>query len=259
VNEESIRAAWRWYFFKRKLKSLSVYFLSFVCTFILAYFALTFDAQIVKVKYFFQNFGKKEEAKQILSPEIAKIAETSLYLPTIKEQVKESPLSELPDNYLMIPKINVKAPIIWNSETDEKSMLKNLQNGVAHYKGTSLPDENGNVFITGHSSYYRWDKGKYKTVFTLLPKLEKDDEIVLSYKNNVYIYKVYDKFVVKPEDVWVLQPTPEPTLTLMTCVPIGTNLKRLIIRARPVQPVLKEIKKEFKKEPFLELPDFLYP
>lgn len=260
MNEQfSVKQAWRRYFFRKKLKTVLTYFLSFICTFIIAYFALTFDAQVLKVKYFFQNLGKKEETKQILSPEIVKVAETSLYLPTIKEKAEESPLSGLLDNDLIIPKINVKAPIIWNSETDEQSMLKNLQKGVAHYKGTSLPDENGNVFITGHSSYYRWDKGKYKTVFTLLPKLEKDDEIALSYKNTVYIYKVYDKFVVKPEDVWVLEPTPEPTLTLMTCVPIGTNLKRLIVRAHPAQPVLREIKKEFKKEPFLELPDFLYP
>lgn len=258
MNEELIRAAWRRYFFKRKLKTFLAFFLSFVCTFIIAYFALTFDAQVLKVKYFFQNLGKKEETKQILSPEIAKVAETSLYLPIIKEKAEESPLSGLLDNYLIIPKINVKAPIIWNSETDEQSMLKNLQKGVAHYKGTSLPDENGNVFITGHSSYYLWDKGKYKTVFALLPKLEKGDQITLSYKNQVYIYQVFEKIEVRPKDTWVLAQTPEPILSLMTCVPIGTNLRRLIIKASLIHPTAEQIQVP-PKEPLKELPPILFP
>lgn len=262
LNDElKLKKAWRKYFLKRKLKTILVYFLSLISTSILVYLALSLPAQLVKAKYFFQHLGKKEKPSQILSP---KLAQTSLYLPEIKEKVKEieqekSPLADLEDNHLLIPKINVKAPIIWNSEVDEKTMLKNLEKGVVHYKGTALPDEKGNVFISGHSSGAWWRPGAYKTVFSLLDKLEKDDEIVLSYQNKVYVYKVFDKLVVKPKDVWVLKPTSEPVLSLMTCVPVGTDLKRLIVRASPLSVVEKQIQKEIKKEPLLQLPDFLYP
>ena len=29
----------------------------------------------------------------------------------------------------------------------------------------------------------------------------------------------------------MLNPTPTPTLSIMTCTPLGTNLKRLVVRA----------------------------
>jgi LPXTG-site transpeptidase (sortase) family protein len=44
--------------------------------------------------------------------------------------------------------------------------------------------------------------------------------------------------------VSVLEPTPEPTLTLITCYPIGTNLDRLIVRAKQIEPKIKKTKKK---------------
>lgn len=259
--EEKLKKAWEEYFKIKKRKRYLEIPLVFIFSFIFIYLFLTFPAQIEKGKYFIKHLGKKEEVSQLFLPEIT---QGPLFLPTVKEKIKEkkvleSPLLSLENNYILIPKIGVRAPIIWNSEIDEQSMLLNLQKGVAHYKGTALPDERGNVFITGHSSYYFWDKGGYKTIFALLPKLEKGDEIAIGYQDKLYLYKVSEKFVVKPSDLWVLEKTPEPTLSLMTCVPLGTNLRRQIIRGRPIEIVEKEIKKEPEKEPFLELPQFLIP
>jgi len=134
---------------------------------------------------------------------------------------------------IYIAKIGKKAPVVWNSAPDEQTMLNNLHNGVVHYAGTALPGSGkGPIFISGHSSYYWWDSGKYKTVFATLDKLATGDEIKINYENTVYTYKVYDKQVVLPDQVDVLKPTNEPVLALMTCVPVGTNLKRLIVWAR---------------------------
>src|SRR3990167_11145314 len=109
-------------------------------------------------------------------------------------------------------------------------MLENLQKGVVHYAGTALPGTGkGPIFITGHSSYYWWDKGKYKTIFATLDKVSAGDEIKINYDNVIRTYKVYDKTIVLPEQVEVLKPLNEPVLVLMTCVPVGTNLKRLLI------------------------------
>lgn len=141
----------------------------------------------------------------------------------------------LSDNMLYVARINKKVPVVWNSPADEETMMANLQNGVVHYAGTALPGTGkGPIFISGHSSYYWWDKGKYKTVFANLDRVQEGDEIKLNYEGKLFTYKVYEKVIVMPDDVSVLQPTNEPILMLMTCTPTGTNLKRLIIKAKEI-------------------------
>ncbi|OGD67092.1 hypothetical protein A3F08_00845 [Candidatus Berkelbacteria bacterium RIFCSPHIGHO2_12_FULL_36_9] len=165
-------------------------------------------------------------------PEESKPANTTASTP---KKTTSSTSSSLANNTLYIAKINKKAPITWNSSPDEKIMLENLQKGVVHYAGTALPGTGkGPIFITGHSSYYWWDKGKYKTIFATLDKVSAGDEIKINYDNVIRTYKVYDKTIVLPEQVEVLKPLNEPVLVLMTCVPVGTNLKRLLIWAKEI-------------------------
>lgn len=142
------------------------------------------------------------------------------------------------NNQLFIPSLGISAPVVWDSSVDEASMLASLQSGVAHYLGTAKPGEGlaentGNVFISGHSSYYSWDPGGYKSIFATLPNINIGDQIAIGYYDKVYVYEVYDKTEVAPENVDVVrQDTSEHIVTLMTCVPIGTNERRLIVRAR---------------------------
>jgi|GEM_PF-736389 len=139
------------------------------------------------------------------------------------------------DNMLIIPKLGKKIPIVWNSPPDEGVMLENLQRGIVHYAGTALPGEGkGPIFISGHSSYYWWDKGKYKTVFANLDRLEPGDDIQITYNGNVHTYRVFETIVVMPDQVDVLNQVNEPILALMTCVPVGTNQKRLIVKAKEI-------------------------
>ncbi len=136
------------------------------------------------------------------------------------------------DDRLIIPKINVEVPIIYSQSTDNVAILEDLKSGVIHYPGTAYPGQIGNVFITGHSSFYWWSGGKYNQIFANLDKLEAGDLVYLYHGGREFIYQVYDEFVVKPTQTEVLNPTPDPQLTLMTCVPLGTNLRRLIVRSR---------------------------
>lgn len=53
-------------------------------------------------------------------------------------------------------------------------------------------------------------------------------------------YRVRDTLIVKPDEVWVLEPTPVTTLTLISCRPfnyIGQAPARFIIRAEPLPTV----------------------
>jgi LPXTG-site transpeptidase (sortase) family protein len=148
----------------------------------------------------------------------------------------------LSDNLLVIPKLNIHVPVIWNSSGDEAIMLENLSKGVAHYGFTSLPNEqNGNVFITGHSSYYWWDKGKYKTVFATISELVPGDQLFVQYQGKIFVYEMVNKVTVKPSDVSVTDPTDTPTLSLMTCVPVGTALNRLVVRSKLLRVYSAEV------------------
>lgn len=148
------------------------------------------------------------------------------------------------DMRVVIPRINQSVPVVgvknenliarrW--EELEKDIQGALRNGVVHYPGTALPGDNGNIVITGHSSYYAWDPGRFKDVFALLHNVELNDRIVVYFNQKKYVYEVTKKYVVLPKDVDVLGPTPQEQLTLITCSPIGTNLKRLIVTAKLVE------------------------
>ncbi len=132
---------------------------------------------------------------------------------------------------IIIPKINVDAPIIYMESGENKQILEDIKYGVGHYPNTAMPGQVGNVFMTGHSSYYWWSGGEYNQIFALLDKLKAGDLVYIYYDGGKYIYRVKESFVVNPSQVNVLENTNEPILTLMTCTPLGTNLRRLIVRA----------------------------
>ena len=150
---------------------------------------------------------------------------------TIAPQI-ESPTKVVTlESKIIIPKISVDSPIVFPATADNKTILTAIKTGVAHYPGTALPGRAGNVFLTGHSSYYWWNGGKYNRVFTLLNQLKPADLIYIYHEGKEYVYKVRDSIVVLPSQTEVLKPTAGATLSLMTCTPVGTNLKRLIVRA----------------------------
>lgn len=139
-----------------------------------------------------------------------------------------------PKDTLAIPSLGISAPIIYDVEQNEDAFQIALQNGVVHYPGSSLPGQVGNVYIFGHSSDYAWSKGNYKSVFAVLPKIEKGAEIKLTdSKGFMYTYLVVKQFVVGPKDVSVLSQDTKGKhmLTVQTSYPIGTALKRYVVQA----------------------------
>lgn len=148
------------------------------------------------------------------------------------------------ENRIIIPKIGKNIPIIsiqneallnedWKQL--EKDIQQGLREGVVHYPGTAIPSQNGNFFVTGHSSYYPWDDGKYKDVFALLHNLEVGDEYTIYWNQKKYNYIIRERKVVNPKDTSTLdQPKEEKISTLMTCTPLGTAKNRLILVAEQI-------------------------
>lgn len=149
---------------------------------------------------------------------------------------------------ISIPTLNAKAPVIVEPSTNENAVQVALENGVVHFGGTAIFGDYGNVVVVGHSSGSPWAPGDFKTVFTLLEKVKQDDEIIVDYKGQRYIYKVTSSEVIKPTDLGVLnQPTNVRTISLITCTPVGTNTNRLVVHAEQISPVVSEDTDEVAK------------
>lgn len=137
-------------------------------------------------------------------------------------------------NLLVVPGLGIEAPVVYVDENSEQVFQKALVGGVVHYPNTAKPGEFGNCYIFGHSSDYFWSQGKYKTVFALLPRVQKGAEIVVSNQSGEkFTYIVMDSFSAEATDVkWLGQGDyTKKILTLQTSWPIGTALKRWIVRA----------------------------
>ena len=85
-----------------------------------------------------------------------------------------------------------------------------------HCPSTPLPCEAGNGAIAGH-------RRTYGRPFHNVDRLGPGDIITLETPIGSCDYQLReDPFVVQPEDVWVVDPTPDPVVTLTTCEPKGS-------------------------------------
>ena len=134
---------------------------------------------------------------------------------------------------LVIPKIGANSKVIADVDPfDSKQYQQALTKGVAHARGTSLPGQPGNIFLFSHSSVNFFEASRYNSIFYLLNKMEPGDEIFIVFKGTVYKYSVTDRAIVPAHDVTYLKGSGSgQTLTLMTCWPAGTTLKRLVVQA----------------------------
>lgn len=129
---------------------------------------------------------------------------------------------ELPEGALVgrveIPRLGLETIVRAGSEAET------LRLAVGLIPGTAWPGEHGNVELAGHRD----------TFFRKLRDIQPSDEIVVTTPEGRHTYVVERTFVVEPTDVWVLDPTPAPALTLVTCYPftwIGSAPRRFIVRA----------------------------
>lgn len=150
---------------------------------------------------------------------------------------KSPPVSEIipidPEFSVVIPKINANTKVIKNVDPfDSKIYQPALTKGVAHAKDTATPDKPGNTFIFAHSAGDWYQANRYNAVFYLLKKLEPEDEIIVYYQSQKYTYTVNQTKLVKGDQLNYLSSSPNKNqLTLMTCWPPGTTLKRLVVVA----------------------------
>jgi sortase A len=133
---------------------------------------------------------------------------------------RESPAgkADVPLAILKIPKINLEVPV-FNGTDDQE-----LDRGVGRILGTAQLGQVGNLGIAGHRDSF----------FRGLKEIRLGDLVQLNHLEGIDEYAVSKIQIVHPDDVSVLDPTPAPTLTLVTCFPFyyrGSAPKRFVVTA----------------------------
>jgi sortase A len=119
---------------------------------------------------------------------------------------------------LRIPKIRLEVAVL--PGTDDRT----LDRAVGYIDGTAAPGADGNVGLAGHRDGF----------FRGLKDIAVGDVIEIETAGRKDLYRIERTWVVTPDDVSVLDPTPTRTLTLVTCYPfyfIGSAPLRFIVRA----------------------------
>ena len=122
---------------------------------------------------------------------------------------------------LSIPRLKLTAPVTVGD--DEKV----LDASVGYLPDTPLPWMRGNSAFAAHRD----------RLFRPLKDIHMGDAIHLSTTHGELNYRVVKTMIVKPKDVWVLDPLPNVDLTLITCYPfyyVGSAPNRFIVQAEKV-------------------------
>ena len=122
---------------------------------------------------------------------------------------------------LEIPRLKLSAMVAEGDDEDT------LDVAVGHLPDTPLPWQAGNSALAGHRD----------TFFRALKGVRVGDEIRLASVRGEFRYRVARTLVVEPNDLSVLEPLPEPSLTLITCFPfsyVGNAPRRFIVQANRI-------------------------
>lgn len=130
---------------------------------------------------------------------------------------------------ISIPKIKIKEAVVTLGSMD-------LKKSLIQYPQTALPGQLGNPVIFGHSVLPQFfNSNSYTTIFATLFRLEPGDDILISFDHVDYKYVVDEMFEVQSTDMSVLEQRFDGHhLTIITCSPPGTLLRRLVVKAKIV-------------------------
>lgn len=138
----------------------------------------------------------------------------------------------LPARRLVIPTLGLDSKVIQlGTKLDRHGQLawETAPFAVGQHKGLAGPGQNGNMVLSGHIS-----SPNEGAVFHHLPDLKVGEGVIVGTEERQYLYRVVDTKTVTPDEVSVLDQTPDPMVTLITCVPDGIYSHRLVVTARLV-------------------------
>jgi sortase A len=124
---------------------------------------------------------------------------------------------------IQIQALNVDAPVVQGDSWDQ------LKKGVGQHVGSVDPGQAGNVVLSAHDDVFG-------ELFRNLDRLQPGDQVVLFTAQQQYVYVVTGSQIVEPTQVDVMNPTNDPTVTLISCYPYMVDTKRIVVFAKLQNP-----------------------
>ena len=209
------------YELKILIKYFLVLFLIFYLIFNWSKFSWLFNYKALSLSFY--NFLFKEKPKNEKTQQI------------IVKNLEQTPTFSSPkESRLEIPALEISAPIFLLESTDDKKIEESLNRGLVMFSDYYLPGQRGATIILGHSAMHDWPKSNPAWVFTYLRDLKGGEEIIISFDEKKYFYKVRQKRVVKEnENLNSLLTYSDNVLLLITCWPPGrlSSGQRLLVEA----------------------------
>jgi sortase A len=125
---------------------------------------------------------------------------------------------------ISIPKIGLEHPIY------EGIWLTVLDHGPGHWPNSALPGQRGNTVFPGH-------RVTHTHPFLDLDRLAPGDQIIFHMPDADQVYAVRQTIIVKPADMWVVDQTETPTVTLIACHPKHSAAQRIVVKGDLVATV----------------------
>jgi sortase A len=145
------------------------------------------------------------------------VSDISFPLPR-PEAVPEDPHAPTPEIRLgnvEIPSIGLSQPLFAGVT------LTSINRGPAHWPGTAMPGELGNVVVAGHRT-------TYTRPFFDLDRLKPGDELVFNTSAGRFVYMLERTEIVTPDRMDIVDQQYERTATLFACHPKGSARYRIV-------------------------------
>jgi sortase A len=153
----------------------------------------------------------------------AKATTTTVPLP-MPDDAPSDPYADVPVEQIgtiSIPKIGLAHALY------EGVWLTVLDHGPGHWPGSAQPGRRGNTVIGGH-------RVTHTHPFLDLDLLAPGDKVVFTMPNGEFTYAVTGTTIVTPDDIEIVYPTEQPTMTLFACHPKHSAAERIVVKGKLV-------------------------
>jgi sortase A len=131
----------------------------------------------------------------------------------------------VPVGTIVIPRLGLEHTVY------EGVWLTVIDHGPGHWPGSAMPGGRGNTVFPGH-------RVTHSHPFRDLDLLAPGDEVVFRTPAGEFTYAVTSTQIVVPTDMWVVDPTEQPTMTLIACHPKHSARQRIVVKGALVRSAL---------------------
>jgi LPXTG-site transpeptidase (sortase) family protein len=129
------------------------------------------------------------------------------------------------ENRLEIPTLGIVGNISY--PLNETGVSSKLDSSIVHLPKSVDPGKKGTTVFTAHSSSTKWTY--YANIFSSLNRLNQGSLIFVYKGSEVFAYKVYKQEVVEARMEQITNDAGKERIALVTCWPLGTSEKRLVV------------------------------